>query len=132
FGPGNGNGDAIQRLYDSFRRLMVYLLVVRLSTSADLKRSVERASATSQFQDEQEKQILASLDHWLSEREVAALSSPPQPKPAGDAEAESPPQSYADSLLAEARQALDLVAAELTQPPKPPVDETRGRRSKKA
>jgi hypothetical protein len=112
-GLGSGNSDAIRTLYDSFRHLMVYLLTAQLSKSADLKRTVTHAGATSNFQAEREREILASLDRWLSESEVAALSSRAL-KPTANAASENLSQDYANSLLADAQKALELVAAELT------------------
>lgn len=130
-GLGAGHGNVVGSFYDSFRQLMVYLLLAKLPDTIDLKASLARANTTLEFQDEHEREIVAGLTNWLSESELAALSSRTQPTSSRDESEDDVLDSYVQSLLSDAKKALDSVAAELTSPTTKPAGKKRQKTTRK-
>jgi hypothetical protein len=130
-GLGAGHGNTIGEFYDSFRRLMVYLVLGKLPASIDLKASLSRANTTLQFQDEDEREIVRGLTNWLSERELTALSSKPQSTGPQDEPIEEALNAYAQSLLSDAQSTLDKISTQLNSPSTKPAIKKRPSNTRK-
>jgi hypothetical protein len=108
-------GDGTRNLYDTFRRLITCLLLRKAESLSQIRKAVSRAKGTARFQTEDERQIAAAIHLWLE-----GVPKPPVDK-ASRRRKRSKQSDHEvvnfdeiiESLISEARKALDAVAAEI-------------------
>jgi hypothetical protein len=110
--------EGLRHLYDAFRRLII-LMIVRKVPADKIKAAVDSAGVTAGFQDPDEREVVASIDHWLTESQRKSVSGE-APRQNADDEDKQSLEEIARSLIAEARKALDAIEAELEKPPEVP------------
>jgi hypothetical protein len=120
---GGPDGNAFAQVYDALRRLVIHMIVRKSGQGR------QTGSATSVHQNEDEKEIIATIDHWLTDTQRAVIETAAKTKneskpgtlgskkigkPAGyDADGQ------AKELISYARDALEKLSAELTGDGKP-------------
>jgi hypothetical protein len=104
------SGSPIQGLYDTFQRLIISMIALQKGGSRRAKQAVARARATTKFQDEKERKLLALLDGYLGNSDDST-ANPPN----GNVEGDVSEIDHARSLVTEARGALDRIVAELDE-----------------
>lgn len=121
---GGPDGNAFAQVYDALRRLVI-LMVVRKTGQSRLV-----VSTTSAHQNNDEKEIIASINAWLSDTQRAAIEAASKTNNGSKKKATRPrkgrkedsndddPDKLAKELIAHAGQALDKLSAELLGLPK--------------
>jgi len=111
---GQHRSDTVRLVYDTFRRLAICLLLRQLPTLDRVANAVASAKRTSKFQERDEREFVSVLDLWLNDAQRAGSWGKRPPGDLGD----QPDQSrdaLAESIVAEARAALNRLSSELAQ-----------------
>lgn len=116
------DGNAFAQVYDALRRLVI-LMVLRKSGDV-----CQAASATDAHQNEDEKEIIATINAWLSDKQRAAIETSAKKeskngsrygtvvaKKTNKADANDS-EKLAEELVGYAKEALDKLSAELKSP----------------
>lgn len=110
---GGPDGKAFAQVYDALRRLVILMIIKKSGNTPKARTS------TSAHQDADEKEITASINAWLDDKQKAQLAQPNEMKPKGkarkpkDMPQTDDPDALAKSLIDHARKALDLLSDEL-------------------
>lgn len=106
---------AMKAPYDSFYRLMICLLFRKGESLNQIGAAVSRAKTTSEFQNSEERAVIATLDFWL-EGALTRESAKPRKRPSKAAKVEKIDlNEAAKTLIAEARKALNEVEQEIVR-----------------
>lgn len=110
---GGPDGKAFAQVYDALRRLVILMIIKKSEGSR------KAGTSTSAHQDAHEKEITASINGWLDEKQQAQLAQAREAKQTGkakkpkDKHRTEDPEALAKSLIEHARKALDLLSDEL-------------------
>lgn len=110
---GGPDGKAFAQVYDVLRRLVILMIIKKSGNTAKARTS------TSVHQDADEKEITASINAWLDDKQKARLAQPRETKKTGkarkpkDKARSKDPDALAKSLIEYARKALDRLSDEL-------------------
>lgn len=110
---GGPDGKAFAQVYDAVRRLVILMIIKKSGDTA------KAGTSTSAHQDADEKEITATINAWLDDKQKARLAQPRETKQTGKArepknKAQSKdPDALAKSLIEHARKALDHLSDEL-------------------
>jgi len=106
--------DTIRSVYDTFRRLVICLLLRQLPILDRVANGVASAKGTSKFQERNEREFVSMLDLWLNDAQRAGSLGKTPSRDLGDQPGQSL-DALAESIVAEAREALNLLSSELAQ-----------------
>lgn len=109
---GASGGVGLPHLYEVFRRLIIALLMHRVSTDK-IRAAVDSARTTSTFQDAAEREIVEVIGHWLTDNDRKRISRRVSRRLPKDQQGSL---DYIRALIADARDALDSIEKELGEP----------------
>jgi len=106
--------ESTRYVYGAFRRLMICLLFRKVGSLDQVTDAVSLAKASLQFQSDDERTVISTLDSWLDDaltREAAVRSRPLKAVKMEKVDLDE----AARKLIAEARKALDEVEQEIAR-----------------
>jgi hypothetical protein len=106
------SSEPARKAYDVFRRLMIWSLIRKALGMVDVPNAIKRAKRTTKFQSKAERETIGALELWTGE------IKPPEPRSTGKSVAtggfsEKRLRELGSSLIAEAREALEVLEKEL-------------------
>lgn len=110
--PWMARSDVTGHVFDTFRRLIICLLLRRLGTIDRASKAANAAQRSSAFQNEEERELVATLNTWIALTRETAEAKPSRRKSESSSK-EVDLDVIAKEIIAEAHRALDAVLTDL-------------------
>lgn len=107
--------DGIQYVYETFRRLMICLLLQHAASIKQISRAISLAKKTSQFQSDDERELVAAINVWVESVGKLTKGEASRRRSSKASVKRIDLNETVYTLIDEARNALNAVAEEMTR-----------------